>query len=279
MKTLTVLRMPRFLAVALALGLSLGVVLPFISAPPPAAADTAPVDPSDPGTPITVSADALPTTQIDRVAWAQVIVGNTVYVAGNFTTARPAGAAPGVNTVPRNNLLAYNIETGNLISSFAPSLNAQALAITASPDGSRIYVGGDFTAVDGVPYYRIVAISTATGQVISSFRPIMGSQVRTLAATNTTVFAGGTFQSVNGQQRRFLAQMNASDGSLTNWVADADDVVYAMTVTVDGSKLIAGGRFEHIEGADHYGLVALNTTDGDVVPWAATAQVDRKSVV
>jgi PKD repeat protein len=273
MTTLTVPRLPRFLAVALAVGLSLGVILPLVSAPPPAAADTAPVDPTNPGTPVTVSADALPTTQIDRVAWAQVIVGNTVYVAGNFTTARPAGAAPGVNTVPRNNLLAYNIETGNLISGFAPNLNAQALAITASPDGSRIYVGGDFTAVDGVPYYRIVAISTATGQVISSFRPIMGSQVRALAATNTTVFAGGTFQSVNGEQRRFLAQLNASDGSLTDWVADADDVVYAMTVTVDGSKLIAGGRFEHIEGADHYGLVALNTTDGEVVPWAATAKV------
>ena len=273
MTTLTPLRMPRLLAVALALGLSLGVVMPFVSAPTPAAADTAPVDPNDPRTPITVSADALPTAQIDGVAWAQAIVGNTVYVAGQFQTARPAGAAPGVNTVPRNNLLAYNLQTGVLINSFALSLNAQALAIAASPDGSRVYVGGDFTAVDGVPYYRIVAISTATGQVISSFRPIMGSQVRALAVTNTTVYAGGTFQTVNGQQRRFLAQLNASDGSLTNWVADADDVVYSMTLTLDGSKLIAGGRFQHIESADRYGLAALDATTGDTLPWAAGNQV------
>ena len=43
----------------------------------------------------TVTADALPTVQIDGVAWAQIVVGTTVYVAGDFTTARPAGAAAG----------------------------------------------------------------------------------------------------------------------------------------------------------------------------------------
>ena len=268
MKTLHIPHLTRPAGIAIALALSLGMTLPFIAAPPPASADTMPVDETNPATPVTVSADALPTTQIDHVAWAQVIVGDTVYVAGDFSTARPAGAAPGVNTVPRNNLLAYNINTGVLVNSFAPSLNAQALAITASPDGSRIYVGGDFTAVNGLPAYRIVAISTATGQVISSFKPIMGSQVRALFATNTTVYAGGTFQSVNGQARKYLAQMNASDGSLTSWTADADDTVYSMTLTVDGSKLIVGGRFQNIGATARYGLAALDATTGSVLPWA-----------
>ena len=77
-----------------------------------ATADTAPPDPSDPKTPVTVAADPLPTVQIDGVVWSQRVVGNTVYVGGKFTTARPAGAAPGVNTVARSNLLAYDIRTG-----------------------------------------------------------------------------------------------------------------------------------------------------------------------
>lgn len=265
-------RVSRSLSVALALGLSLGLVLPFVSATP-AVADTAPADPANPATPVTVSADALPTVQIDGVAWSQVVVGSTVYVAGEFTTARPAGSAPGQNTVPRHNLLAYNIETGNLISTFSPNLNGQALSVTASPDGSRIYVGGDFTTVNGSPYYRIAAFSTATGQVIPSFKPAMGSQVRAITATNTTVYAGGTFQSVNGQTRRFLAAMNASNGSLTNWTADADAMVYAITLTTDHTKVIAGGRFAHVEGANHYGLVALDSATGDTLPWAAPAQV------
>ena len=50
-------------------------------------ADSAPVDPTDPKTPVTATADALPTVQIDGVVWQQVVVGNTVYAAGNFSNA------------------------------------------------------------------------------------------------------------------------------------------------------------------------------------------------
>ena len=59
-------------------------------------ADTAPAA----GTPATVSADGLPTVQINGVVWQQALVGDTVYAGGEFSNARPAGAAAGVNTVP-----------------------------------------------------------------------------------------------------------------------------------------------------------------------------------
>ena len=95
-----------------------------VGAAAPALADTRPID--APNNPVTVSADALPTVQIDGVAWSQVVVGNTVYVGGKFTTARPAGAAAGSRTpTPRSNLLAYDITTGNLITTFAPDLQRQ----------------------------------------------------------------------------------------------------------------------------------------------------------
>ncbi len=88
----------------------------------PAAADTAPADPS---VPETVSAAALPTVQINGVVWDQVIVGNRVFATGQFTQARPAGADLGVNETPRSNILAYDITTGALITTWAPTLNAQ----------------------------------------------------------------------------------------------------------------------------------------------------------
>ena len=69
-----------------------------IGGPSLAYADTAPPA----GQPATVSSDALPTAQIDGVAWSQVVVDGVVYVGGSFTTARPAQAAPGVDTVPRH---------------------------------------------------------------------------------------------------------------------------------------------------------------------------------
>ncbi len=42
-----------------------------------------------------ISADALPTVQIDGVVWSQAVVGNTVFAGGRFNNARPAGAARG----------------------------------------------------------------------------------------------------------------------------------------------------------------------------------------
>src|SRR5215207_9943723 len=95
--------------------------------------------------PETVSADAMPTVQINGVVWAQEIVGNTVYVGGSFTSARPAGATPGQNETPRSNFLAYDLTTGQLMNSVVFDANAQVRTIERSPDGSRIYVGGDFT--------------------------------------------------------------------------------------------------------------------------------------
>ena len=145
---------------ASALALSLG-----LAAVASAAADGAPPEPASPANPATVTADALPTAQIDGVVWQQVVVGNTVYAAGSFGTARPAGSLAGNNTVVRRNILAYNLTTGELLP-FAPVLNAQAFSIAASPDGSRIYVGGIFTTVNGEIRNRIAALNPTTGAII-----------------------------------------------------------------------------------------------------------------
>jgi len=259
----------RLAAVATAVALT-AAGLAFV---PSAAADTLPANPASPASPVTAAADALPTVQHNGVAWAQVVVGNTVYVVGKFTQARPAGSAAGVNAVTRNNILAYNIETGALITSFAPSLNAQALAIAASPDGSRIYVTGDFTTVDGASYYRIAAFSTATGQVIPSFKPILGSQGRAVIASNTTVYVGGTFRTVSSQPRDYVASINASNGAVNAWAPNADATVNALALTTDNSKLIVGGRFTTLAGTALRGLGAVNASTGASMPFAANSIV------
>src|SRR3712207_2073450 len=102
-----------------------------------AAAGDPPVPP-----PTTVTADALPTWQINGVVWSQVLVGNTVYVTGSFTKARPPGVSVGgAGEVDAANIFAFDIRTGNRVP-FNHSLNAQGLVIRANPSGSRIYVGG-----------------------------------------------------------------------------------------------------------------------------------------
>jgi len=245
----------------------------------PAQADTAPVDPSDPDTPVTVSTDALPTVQIDGVVWDQVTVGNTVYAAGKFTTARPAGSAPGQNTVARNNLLAFDIRTGELLPGFAPNLDGQARAITASPDGKRVYVTGDFNKVDGVYRVRVLAIDTATNQVVQAFKPTLASAGLSIAASNTTVYVGGNFKSVASTTggtlvpRMFIAALNAQTGALTSFQADANAPVTALAYSPTADKVFAGGRFTTIGGESYYGLATLHPTTGEVLPTPANATI------
>ena len=216
-----------------------------------------------------VTADALPTVQINGVVWSQAIVGNTVFAGGSFTDARPAGAAAGTNTTPRSNLLAYALDTGNLITTFAPTVNGQILAVTASPDGSRIYIGGDFTAVNGVTRNRIAAFSTATGLLIPNFAPNVGGRVKAIFATNDRVYFGGQFSSVTGSGRVRLAAVRATDGGPLSWNPGADYTVNAVVMTPDSSRVIVGGAFQNVAGAPAYGLAALDANSGALLPWAA----------
>lgn len=239
-------------------------------------ADTRPADPTNPATPVTVSADPLPTVQIDGVVWSQAILGNRVYAGGSFTTARPAGAAPGVNTTPRANLLAYDITTGVLDTGFAPVLNAQARVVATSPDGRRVYVGGDFTTVNGETRNRIAAFDAATGQLIGTFAPNIGYHVYAIVATDTTVYVGGNFQGVGTATRNSLAAFRASDGALLDWAPRASGgMVRALALSPDGRKLAVGGHFTSMNGSSSagYGLAMVDAVSGASLPMNANSIV------
>ena len=240
-----------------------------VAAATPAAADTAP---PVAGTRTTVSADVLPTVQVNGVVWAQLVVGNRVYVTGEFTSARPAGSAAGTNETPRSNILAYDIDTGALVASWAPSLNAQGLTLAASADGTRLFVGGDFTSVSGITRYRIAALNAATGAVLN-WTPGLDARVRVLTVSGDTLYAGGIFSTAANQPRTRLAAFSVTTGALLPWAPSADDEVLALTVPPGAGNVVVGGRFTLLNGAANYGLGALDASTGAVLPFAANAVV------
>lgn len=213
-----------------------------------------------------VTADALPTTQINGIAWSQAIVGNTVYVGGRFTHARPPGASPGTNETARGNALSYNLSTGMLDTAFAPNLNAQVRAVAASPDGSRVYLGGDFTQANGQSRGRIAAYDTQTGQLIPSFAPPLTGTVRAIVATDDVVYVGGSFQGVGGTPRTHLAAFSATTGQLLSWAPQLDRPVWGLALSEDGQHIFAGGEFEIVNGVRQRGLAQIDSTTGALVP-------------
>jgi hypothetical protein len=227
-----------------------------------AGADTAPPA----GLPATVSADSLPTTQINGVAYDQVIVGNTVYVTGEFSSARPAGSAAGQNESPRSNLLAYNLTTGVLLTTWKPSINAKAKSIIASADGQTIYVGGNFTTANGMTRNRVAAFNATTGALVTGFNPNANYRVDDLALSGTTLYVVGQFTAMGNQTRTRLAAVNATTGAVLPWKPTADQETDTV-ITLPGNKVIVGGHFTQLDGQSVKGMGALDGTSGAVLSW------------
>ena len=219
------------------------------------------------------TASPLPTAQIDGVAWGQLVVGDVVYVVGDFKTARPAGAPKGQQEVPRSNILAYDINTGQLIEDFAPTLNGAGRSLALSEDGKTLYVAGEFDKVNDEWHSRLAAfdISQGHGTLISSFRPVFSTTVKDIAVAGDTLYAGGYFTKVNGRPRVRLAALKASTGELLNWTASAEGPnaqVYAIEVSPDHSKVVIGGSFSSVNGSSKpgYGMALLSASTGEMLP-------------
>ena len=258
---------------ALSASLAIGTLIALVGlSAPGAAADTRPPT----GIPATVSVDALPTWQINGVVWDTVTVGNIVYATGNFSRARPPGTKAGDPAqVTRRNLLAFDLRTG-VVTSFRHDLNAQGRRVVASPDGKTLYVGGDFTTVDGHAHQRLAAVNLTTGTLKSGFKPKVNSVVRAIAATGSAVYLGGDFTSVGGKAHSRLAAVRATTGTPYKWAAAADRAVYALAMVPGNKRVIVGGRFQKLNGKKKVGVGALSATTGKPAKWTSRPIPDRK---
>lgn len=235
---------------------------------PTGSSQAATLTPAPTATPATVTAEALPTWQVNGVVWDTVTVGDTVYATGDFTEARPPGTAVGdPQAVARQNLLAFDLTTG-VVTGFAHTLDKPGRRVVASPDGRRIYVGGDFTTVDGLPHSHVAAFDTATGALVDRFAAKADGRVLAIAVSGTTVYLGGVFNYVDGVKRTRLAAVSATTGALkTRFTASADDAVNALVVS--GKRLIVGGRFQKVNGRAKVGIGAVSATTGASATWTS----------
>ncbi len=92
----------------------------------------------------------------DGEIWDIEVVGTRVYVAGDFTSIRqPNNGA----VVDQAGLAAYDWNTGEVDTDFRPVFgNGGVDAIEATPDGSKLFVAGDFGTINGVTRRAIAQI-------------------------------------------------------------------------------------------------------------------------
>lgn len=215
--------------------------------------------------------------------------GRRIYVGGMFS--RVGGKAA-------SRLAAIDATTGVLDQTFKPpKLNAVVRALALSPDGSVLYVGGDFDQVTGAdgsvdPRPHLAALDAATGNLLDWLPPRdaggryyghTGTPDKTrpggvyaliAAADGTTVHVGGTFLSFGGHSG--LVSLDAATGQPTPWQAKLDRPVFGLTRSADGHTFYAatggtGGRLYAFRPHGPPDGLWMVKTDGDNMAAVETA--------
>ena len=201
--------------------------------------------------------------QIQSQVFAIEQIGSRVYVGGKFTEVRPRATGPGT---AQPFLAAFDATTGAFLGDFRPAVNGAVYALQASPDGTRLLVGGEFTAVNGDPGARaIVALNPATGAVDGGWRTSLTNAngakglVNSITIDGPHVYAAGRFDRVGGLARPLHLTKKVAKLTLSNGTAEPGFVA-----NIDGGAVwgvaAAGGR---VYLAGYHDLVDGNPVGAD----------------
>jgi hypothetical protein len=186
---------------------------------------------------------------------AVAVVGNTLYVGGNFSK---------IGAADRNYLAAINLTTGAVLP-WNPQVDGVIYNIL--PHNNQIFICGEFTTVNGQSRTYLAALNPQTGEP-TNWNPVFDQPVGTLAAQGNLLFVGGSFTSINGSPSPYLAAFDLSSGLQTSWKPNPDERV--TTLEIVGNTLWVGGDFYSIGGDFRERLAAFDIPTGSLLPWSAT---------
>ena len=193
-----------------------------------------------------------PNANSDVLGMAVSSDGATVYVGGNFTSM--CGAGSSCDQTPQSRSYLAAIGTDGALGSWSATPGAgrggtwvRSLAVS----GSRIYVGGNFTTVNGSTRGGLAALSTA-GVLDNSWTPsVTGGypdvQAVVVSPDDSTVYVAGDFTTINSSTRPYLGAVSASDGATTSWYPNPSGKIWGLALS--GSTVYAAGEFSTVCGA------------------------------
>jgi len=127
------------------------------------------------------------------------------------------------------------------------------------------FIGGEFDHVGSVACENLAHL-TADGRLDRRFCLDPDHIVLALALEGKTLYVGGAFDRIGGEQRSLIASLDADTGAINPWHPSVSgDHVEAIAVT--GSTVYVGGRFTALGGAPRRNLAALDARTGTAVPW------------
>jgi hypothetical protein len=202
----------------------------------------------------------------DAAVYAFGQIGGTMYAGGTFHTVSNSTRTV---TTSRSNLMSFSATTGAL-TSFAPAVNGPVWAIV--PAGSSIYVGGEFTTVNGVTRRALAKLDATTGALDPQFNPVLFGKVTEARIVNGRLLIGGTFK---GKLLALDPATGKDTGYINLGIAGSvasnagPERVYKFAVNPAGTRLVAIGNFTTVSGQSRprIFMATLGATSATLNAW------------
>ena len=197
---------------------------------------------------------------VDGEVLDSAVIGDRVVLVGTFTKVKNVGG----NEINQPYIAAYNMNTGRFDGNFRPTLNKPAYAVDT--DATAVYIGGNFSTINGETHRKIAKL-TAAGGLVSSFDPQASANVNDVAVADGKVYLAGRFNSIDGQTRTAFAAVNASTGNLDSTVnfdftfsvqSGGGISGKSIAITPDNSKLFLSHTARFIDGQERTALARFN---------------------
>jgi hypothetical protein len=209
-------------------------------------------------------------------------IGSRIYMGGKFLQVEQGDGGP---TSTQSYLAAFDVNTGEWIPTFNPLIDAPVWKVMASPDGTKLLIGGEFTNVNGVAGTTgLAALDPTTGAPVAASswtanvaRTSGVADVRAMAISGSWLYLAGNFTKITGGYGSNAAgpisvgraaRVRLSDGRPDwNWLPSVDTAPWDISISADATRAYLVGAFGVLNGvtltAKHLGVV--NTTTGATV--------------
>ena len=156
------------------------------------------------------------------------VKGDRLYVAGQFGS---------IDGTTRKRLVALDVGTGDVITTFRPAPNGNVREVVVSPDGTKVYTGGAFTTIGGQSRAASAAELLASTGLATTFNPTLsGGNVVTVALTPD----GSRFFYSTENNTVIATDPAVGDGPI--WTRKMSGNTQAMAASATG-ELYIGGHF------------------------------------
>ncbi|MDE2371927.1 MAG: PQQ-binding-like beta-propeller repeat protein [Burkholderiales bacterium] len=205
-------------------------------------------------------------------AQALALDAGILYVAGSYSQ---------IGNLTRYGLAAVDTATGTVIAGWDAQPNNGAAIYQLQFANGRLYLAGAFSSIGGAARVDAAALDPTTATAVA-WNPVLRSasgltELRAMAIVGSTVYLGGTYDSVEGQARPGLAAVSLGDASLLPWSPALAARVYGLpgyvnAMTATASTVYVSGVLAAAGAASAQSLAALDAASGALRPWVSGSQ-------